>query len=55
MEATHRAAMSVKGQALLSDLRIEASASELLPTPGARKEAALVFSPLDVDEPCVFK
>jgi len=44
MKATYRAAVSIKGQALLGDLGLETWRHELLPTPDAREEAALGFS-----------
>ena len=53
MKSTHRAAVPIKGQALLDDLGIEALCRELLPTLDAREEATLVFSGLEVDQPCV--
>ncbi len=55
MESAHRAAVPVIRKALLGDLSIEALRREFLPTPGARKEAAFVFSRLDVDQACVIE
>ena len=51
MKPTHRAAVPIKRQVLLRDVGIEALRSELLPTPDAREETALVFSGLEVDQP----
>src|SRR5215468_10695246 len=52
MKSTHRAAVAIEGQTLLGDLRIEALRRELLPTPDPREEASLVFSGVEVDQPC---